>query len=104
MLAMVWVVQIGSMTRTSACNTARNTLSWAAAESGRRRTNRPARIRYIIWRVCEARRELVQSEDQAARLGILVERPDRALDLGVGHFGRIALQRPVGIDIDHLFG
>ena len=32
---MVWVVQIGSITRTSACITARSTFSCAIADSGR---------------------------------------------------------------------
>src|SRR5882724_2885668 len=104
MLAMVWVVHIGSMTRTSACITARNTFSCAEAEKGRARAKRPAKIRYIIHRVCEARRTLVQSEDQPARLGVRVERPDRAFDLGVGHLGRVAFQRSIGIDVDHLLG
>src|SRR6267154_4327638 len=104
MLAIVWVVQIGSMTRTSACMTARSTFSWADAEKGRARAKRPAKIRYIIHRVCEARRVLVQSEDQAARFGVRVERPDRALDLGVRHLCRVAFQRAAGIDIDYLLG
>jgi len=45
MLAIVWVVHIGSMTRTSACMTARSTLSCATAESGAASATMAAKIR-----------------------------------------------------------
>src|SRR6476646_8187761 len=48
MLAIVWVVQIGSITRTSACITARSTFSCADAVSGNSRATSAASIRTII--------------------------------------------------------
>src|SRR5215471_6320080 len=48
MLAMVWVVQIGSITRTSACNTARRTFSCAIADNGRTVATRPTSSRIIM--------------------------------------------------------
>src|SRR5438093_2966020 len=65
MLAMVCVVQIGSMTRTSACSTARRTFSWAVADSGSTdsgsaRASRPAISRSIVLSP-EARTEVTVS-------------------------------------------
>src|SRR6187401_1549429 len=209
MLAIVWVVQIGSITRTSACSTARSTFSCADAASGSSSATSAARTRIIMFSpstgtlhiLCDGRaiytpvhnrpREVDGSdadgigirspqstspgglpprneyavsrsgrvfgqkagivmranlhhraantysgqwprafagesrgvrpvhcpewplgarrypqalEDESPRFRVRVERPDRALDLGIGYFGRIALQRPVRIDVDHLLG
>src|SRR6185437_6658909 len=48
MLAIVWVVQIGSITRTSACITARSTFSCADAASGSSRATSANKTRTII--------------------------------------------------------
>lgn len=46
---MVWVVQIGSTTRTSACMTARKTFSCAIADSGRTSAAKPANNLTIMY-------------------------------------------------------
>src|SRR3569833_4150096 len=108
MLAIVWVVQTGSITRTSACITARSTFSCADAVSGSSSAARTARTRTIIA-IPTNRGALPMRlrcgyalENEAPGFRILVEWPDRTLDLGVGDLRRIALQWAVGIDVDHL--
>src|SRR6185295_8105578 len=111
MLAMVWVVQTGSITRTSACMTARSTFSCATAVSGSSRAARAARTRIIMFSpristvhtLCDGHGPFIL-ENESARFCISVERPDRPFDLGVGDLGRVALQRAAGINVDHLLG
>src|SRR5258707_11775278 len=108
MLAMVWVVHIGSITRTSACMTARSTFSCGIAENGKATARRPARSRRIMrsprskTRAQRMRRAAIALENESARFCVRIERPDRPFYLGIGHLGRITLQRSVGIDVDHL--
>src|SRR5258708_27756385 len=113
MLAMVCVVRTGSMTRTSACIPARRTFSWAIAVSGSRSASRPAKNRIIAGlsdqnNALSMRSSLASCpamlKNQAARLGVGVERPDRALDLAVGNLAVVARQRSARIDVDHLLG